>query len=135
MVRFLFDTNAVGDCIWGRRTIDRKISDARRQGHIVGTTPAVIAELLAGIESSVSRERNMLCFERGRSLFRLWPFTLEAAREYGRVFAELRRRGRPMQVVDMMIAATAMTLPNCVVVTCDSDLFAVPGLRVENWAE
>jgi tRNA(fMet)-specific endonuclease VapC len=39
-----------------------------------------------------------------------------------------------MQVVDMMIAAIARTLGNCLVVSADSDLTAVPGLKVENWA-
>jgi tRNA(fMet)-specific endonuclease VapC len=39
-----------------------------------------------------------------------------------------------MQVVDMMLAAIAMTLENCVVVTTDTDLLAVTGLTVENWA-
>jgi len=38
-----------------------------------------------------------------------------------------------MQVIDMMIAAIALSLGNCTVVTTDSDLSAVPGLSVENW--
>jgi tRNA(fMet)-specific endonuclease VapC len=50
------------------------------------------------------------------------------------VFAELRRVGRPMQQVDMQIAAVARTLGNCTVVSGDGDLSAVPGLRVENWS-
>jgi len=47
--------------------------------------------------------------------------------------AELRRVGRPMQTIDMMLAAIAMSLGDCTVVTCDSDLFAIPGLSVVNW--
>ena len=42
--------------------------------------------------------------------------------EYGRLYAALRRAGRPMQVVDMMIAAIARTLGNCTVVSADGDL-------------
>jgi tRNA(fMet)-specific endonuclease VapC len=59
---------------------------------------------------------------------------MTAAEEYGRLYAELRRRGRPMQQVDVQIAAIALTLGQCVVATTDSDLAAVPGLAVENWA-
>jgi predicted nucleic acid-binding protein len=33
-----------------------------------------------------------------------------------------------------MIAATALALGNCTVVSADSDLVAVPGLTVENWS-
>jgi tRNA(fMet)-specific endonuclease VapC len=39
-----------------------------------------------------------------------------------------------MQQVDLMVAAIALSLGNCTVVSKDSDLFAVPGLDVENWA-
>jgi predicted nucleic acid-binding protein len=39
-----------------------------------------------------------------------------------------------MQQVDMMIAAIAFALGNFTVVSADSDLLAVPGLTVENWA-
>lgn len=65
--------------------------------------------------------------------WRLWPVTEEAAFEYGRVAAELRRMGRPIGQNDMMIAAIALTLGNCTVVSMDGDLSAVPGLSVENW--
>ena len=42
--------------------------------------------------------------------------------------------GRVMSIVDMQLAAIAFALGNCTVVTKDSDLSAVPGLQVENWA-
>jgi tRNA(fMet)-specific endonuclease VapC len=37
-----------------------------------------------------------------------WPFDRAAAREYGILFAELRRIGRPMQQMDIQIAAIAI---------------------------
>jgi tRNA(fMet)-specific endonuclease VapC len=39
-----------------------------------------------------------------------------------------------MQQIDIQIAAIALTLGNCTVVTTDTDLAAVPGLHTENWA-
>ena len=65
---------------------------------------------------------------------KVWPFDQDAAFEYGRVYAELLRLGRPMQTIDIMIAGVALTLGNCTVVTTDGDLSAVPGLSVKNWA-
>src|SRR5437868_3350437 len=48
----------------------------------------------------------------------------------------VNRRGRvrehALAVDDIQIAAVALTLPNCVVVTKDSDLRAVPGLKTED---
>lgn len=56
------------------------------------------------------------------------------ATEYGRIFTELKRIGRPMQQIDIQIAAIAFALGDCVVVTVDSDLSTVPGLDVEKWS-
>ena len=39
-----------------------------------------------------------------------------------------------MQQIDIQIAAIALALGNCTVVTADSDFAAVPGLAVEDWA-
>jgi len=39
-----------------------------------------------------------------------------------------------MSIVDVQLAAIAFALGYCTVVTKDSDLSAVPGLQVENWA-
>jgi predicted nucleic acid-binding protein len=35
----------------------------------------------------------------------------------------------------MMLAAIALSLSNTTVVSSDADLFRIPGLTVENWAE
>ncbi|MCL4203840.1 MAG: type II toxin-antitoxin system VapC family toxin [Pirellulaceae bacterium] len=86
------------------------------------------------MELSASRERNLPHLRRALSRVICWPFDRAAAEEFGRVFVELRRAGRPMQLVDMQIAAIARSLGNCTVVTTDSDLADVPGLDVEDWA-
>ncbi len=39
-----------------------------------------------------------------------------------------------MHTIDIQIAAIALSLSNCTVVSKDTDLSFVPGLNVENWA-
>jgi tRNA(fMet)-specific endonuclease VapC len=90
--------------------------------------------LWSGVEGSVSRDRNIQRLRQSISRLLVWPYSTEAAAEFGRLFAELRRVGRPMQQIDIQIAAIALTLGNCTVVSTDADLSAVPGLTVENWA-
>jgi tRNA(fMet)-specific endonuclease VapC len=110
------------------------VKQARAAGHKIGIGMPVLGEIMAGVEYSKSRARNVEIVERNLSPFRLWPFTSDAAREYGRLFAELRRIGRPMQVVDIQIAAIALSLGRCTIVTRDTDLSFLPGLSVEDWA-
>lgn len=71
--------------------------------------------------------------DRVLAMWTIWPFDLHAAEEFGRIFAELRRIGPPMQQVDLQIAAIARGLGSCTVISSDSDLKALPRLVVEDW--
>ncbi len=93
----------------------------------------VLAELAYGVERSVSRDRNMQRLMKALASWKVWPFDNKAAFQYGRIAAELRRIGRPMQQIDIQIAAVAFALGNCTVVSGDSDLRAIPGLTVVDW--
>lgn len=134
MRRFLLDSGIAGDLINRRHGVFERARQEVAQGNRIGIGVPVLAELVYGIESSASRDRNMKALRSALTNLTLWPFDEAAAFEYGRVAAELRRIGRPMQTVDIMIAAIARTLAHCTVVTKDSDLAAVPGLAIANWA-
>ncbi|HEY3788394.1 MAG TPA: hypothetical protein VGL71_06035 [Urbifossiella sp.] len=56
-------------------------------------------------------------------------------RQWNMISTQMRRQGRPMQQIDRLIAAIAVSLGNCTVVSSDSDLAAIPGLNVENWTK
>ncbi|MBY0459275.1 MAG: type II toxin-antitoxin system VapC family toxin [Gemmataceae bacterium] len=133
MPRFLLDSGIASDYVDRRNGVYDRARAETLRGNRVGTAVPVLAELVSGIERSSSRERNLRALQLVLGAWRLWPFDEAAAFEYGRLHAELYRLGRPMQVIDVMIAAVALSLGNTVVVTTDSDLTAVPGLTVENW--
>jgi len=133
VTRFLLDTNMAGHYINQRHGVFDRARIEVANGNPLGIGVPVLAELVAGIEHSSSRDRNMRRLKTALASLRLWPFDSSAAFEYGRIYAELARLGRPIGVVDMMIAAIAMTLGNCTVVSSDSDLLAVPGLKLEDW--
>lgn len=133
MRRYLFDSNAVTAFLDRKSPFADRVRDAGRRGIRLGTCEPVVAELYYGLEFSASREANSVRLRRGLSHLRSWPFDRAAAVTYGRVAAELSRRGRKMQVVDMMLAAIALSLGATVVETTDTDLLAVSGLSVENW--
>lgn len=131
---YLLDTGIAQDYQCDRGDIHARVISHRRQGHRVGICTPVLGELWAGVEGSSSRERNARILSRAISQLVLWPYTESAAEEFGRIFTELRRSGRMIQQVDIQIAAIARTLPNCVIVSKDTDFLAIPGIAVENWA-
>jgi tRNA(fMet)-specific endonuclease VapC len=132
--RYLLDTGPAFDFLFRRKGVDLRLEEARRGGAKVGICVPVLGEIIAGLEASDSKEASWEVAHHSLGKLICWPFDKAAAYEYGRIFAELKRRGRPMQQVDMQIAAIAFTLANCTVVSGDSDLADVPGLTVENWA-
>jgi tRNA(fMet)-specific endonuclease VapC len=135
MTRYLLDTNALADAIFRRRGVHVKAEEARLRGAKLGSCFPAVAELLGGIENSSTRDSNLVIVNRLLSSFRLWPFELDQAREYARLYAVLRKAGITIGHIDLMIAATARILGKCTVISSDSDLKRVPGLSVENWAD
>jgi len=133
VTRFLLDTNMAGHYINRRQGVFDRARIEVANGNPIGIGVPVLAELVAGIEHSSSRDRNMKRLNTTLASLRLWPFDSSAAFEYGRIYAELARLGRPIGVVDMMIAAIAIRLGNCKIVSSDSDFLAVPGLKLEDW--
>ena len=134
MKRYLLDTGSASDTIFRRRGTPDRVKEARTAGHRIGIGLPVLGELYAGVEYSTTRDHNWEILRRNLGLFTIWPYTPQAAEVYGRVYAELRRKGRIIEQVDLQIAAIALCLGNCTVVSKDGDLSAVPGLTVENWA-
>jgi len=133
MKNLLLDSGVVGACINRRGDVFDRLQSAVRQGDRIGTCVPIIAEIVYGIENSASRDRNLHILQRNLSSLRIWTFDLAAAFLYGRIAADLKRRGRPMQVVDMMVAAVAQTMQNAIVITTDSDFESIPQLTIERW--
>ena len=113
MRRYLLDSNALNCVVHDLRGVRRRVGDAQSRGAVIGTGMPVVAEILGGVELSSTRDRNRPIVYRALKQLRIWPFDLNAAKEYARLYAEMRRRGDTVQVVDLMIAAIARTFSDC----------------------
>ena len=122
MRRFLLDTGIAGDFVNRRNDVFVRARYQVSIGNRVGIGMPVLAELAYGIELSKSRDRNMQRLQTNLPALTIWPFDDKAAFRYGLLAAELKGMGRPMQQIDIMVAAIAISLGNCTVVTTDSDL-------------
>jgi tRNA(fMet)-specific endonuclease VapC len=135
MRRFTLDTGIAAlhlDRKWG--VFERAAAEVAK-GNRIGIAALVLAELAFRAEGSPQRDRNILRLRQALDAWKLRLVDTAAAFEYGRLAFELKTIGRPIGQNDVMIAAIALSMGNTTVVTMDSDLAAVPGLTVENWAE
>jgi tRNA(fMet)-specific endonuclease VapC len=130
--RYLLDTGIAQDFQDDRHGVRARVDTQRHLGHRIGICHPVLGELWSGIEGSASRAANLKRLKHALSRLFIWPYDVDAAEEYGRIFTELKRAGRAIQQVDMQIGAIARTLSHCVVVSKDSDLTAISGITVEN---
>ena len=135
MKRYLLDTGVAADYINRRAGAYARARQALTEGARLGLCAPALGELWDGVFFSATRGFNEALLKRHLSHFAIWPFDQVAAVEYGRLAAELRRRGRAVQQIDIQVAAIALTLADCTVVSKDSDLLDVPRLTVENWAQ
>jgi tRNA(fMet)-specific endonuclease VapC len=134
MTRYLLDTGHAGAYAERRHNVYQRAGAGKRLGDEIGICTPVLGELWFGIELSAYPVKGRSRLLRALPDWKLWPFTEDAAEEFGRLFALLRRSGRPVGAIDVQVAAIALTLGNCTVVTKDSDFKAIPGLTVEDWS-
>jgi tRNA(fMet)-specific endonuclease VapC len=134
MTRFILDTGIAGLYLDRKRGVFERAANEIAKGNRVGIALPVSAELAFRAEGSPRRERNLLRLRQAVNVWKLWLADTDAAFEYGRIAFELKKAGRPVGQNDIMIAAIALSLGDCTVVSQDSDMGAIPGLTVENWA-
>ena len=84
--------------------------------------------------SSEKVERNRAHLTSLLPQFSTWRFEHEEAIEFGLLRVELRKAGRPIPAVDVMIAAIARA-NSLVLVTADQHFNVIHGLKVENWTK
>jgi tRNA(fMet)-specific endonuclease VapC len=131
MTRYLLDTNHVS-AFWSQNDTLRARMSNVSDAEFNLCTPSV-GELWHMVFNSTRVEHNMARLEVLLRQFPILDFDLNAAVEFGRLWTVLRRRGRPIPVVDAQIAAIAI-VHNLVILTSDVRHFAeVPGILFENW--
>lgn len=131
-MEFLLDTNACVDYLTGRYpSVIERIQGCDPQS--LGLSSVVVAELRYGAAKSQHRRKNN---ERINTLVRqlsLVPFDIEAAHEFGKLRADLERRGLVLGPYDMLIASQALAAGSVLVTDNLREFERVPGLAVENW--
>ena len=94
-------------------------------------------ELMHGVEKSQAVERNRAAITLFLSSISILPFDNYAAEEYGKVRAELERKGTPIGPMDMLIAGHARSERLILVTNNTREFFRVEDLdlEVEDWTK
>jgi tRNA(fMet)-specific endonuclease VapC len=131
MLKYLLDTNIVIYVIKHRPPEVREVFN-RHHGRMA-ISAVTLAELLHGAEKSADVPRNLRVVEDFCSRLDVLPYGVKAAQHYGSIRATLERRGQPIGVNDLHIAAHARSEGLTLVSNNLREFERVEGLLTENW--
>jgi tRNA(fMet)-specific endonuclease VapC len=100
----------------------------------IGVSAITVSELRYGAEKSSRPEQNAQALERFLLPIEIMDFSAEAAKEYGRIRANLEKQGTPIGPLDTLIAAHVRSLDATLVTNNTREFERVQGLRLEDWA-
>jgi tRNA(fMet)-specific endonuclease VapC len=131
---WMLDTNIAIEVIRGKSAGLLARLTAHRVGDLCLSSISV-AELWYGVAKGQQAAQNTSALESFLRPLVVAPFDERAAAMYGRVRAELARRGAPIGPLDTLIAAHALSLEATLVTNNVSEFSRVSGLSLEDWTE
>jgi predicted nucleic acid-binding protein len=130
---YLLDTNQLTLAVRNESPMFDRIIFERRRGFRIGTCVPVLCEAEAGGRNVADPDTYRTGLGTLLRKVRVWPLTIETSQRFGEIYVDLRRRGRVLSHVDIVLAALCQEL-GVSLVTKDKDFAALPWLKTENWA-
>jgi tRNA(fMet)-specific endonuclease VapC len=131
-MRYMLDTNI---CIYAIKHKPQEVimNLLKHDADDICISSITYGELMHGVEKSQAVERNRMALTLFLSAISILPFRSPAAEEYGKIRADLERKGTPIGPMDMLIAGHAKS-EDCILVTNNTREFnRVMDLEVEDW--
>jgi tRNA(fMet)-specific endonuclease VapC len=101
----------------------------------IGISTITLAELQFGITKSSNPSKNQEALDKFLTPIEIVDFGFYATLEYGRIRAELERKGTPIGPLDTLIASHAKSLDLILVTNNEREFERIDGLKIENWAK
>ena len=132
MLRFLLDTN-IAIYVIKRRPMPALALFNEHAGHMAIST-ITLSELLHGAEKSNASARALAVVEDFCSRLEVLPYGPKAAQHYASIRASLEKKGQPIGVNDIHIAAHARSEGLTLVSNNLHEFERVQALQLANWA-
>lgn len=133
-MEYLLDTNI---CIYIIKRRPEQVFDKLLTLSVgsVGISSITLAELQYGIEKSTNPDKNKEALEKFLTPIEILDFGAGATEEYGKIRAELERKGTPIGSLDLLIASHAKSLDLTLVTNNEKEFVRVVNLKIENWTK
>lgn len=129
---YMIDTNI---CIYAIKNKPEKVLKRFKEelNNGICISSITLAELEYGIKNSSNPAKNEQSLLKFLLPLSILPFGSAAASEYGEIRAYLKKQGKPIGPLDMLIAGHAKSEGLILVTNNVREFERVPGLELENW--
>ena len=114
-----------------RRRATNKLRELVASGEWLTTTRFNVAELLVGVYGSDDPDREIRVVDAALQALTILEFGPDSALLFGRITALLRRKGKPVGDMDVLIATTAVVAGESLVTDNPAHFQNIPGLTVQ----
>lgn len=131
-MQYMLDTST---CIFIMKKKSKRVLE-NLQCHMkdgISISTITLAELEYGVFASDFVEKNMFALNQFLSRIHILDFDDNAAIEFGKIFADLRRKGTPIGPIDTLIAAHAISSNQTLVTNNIREFERVNGLSYVDW--
>ena len=129
---YLLDTNI---CIYAIKnkpeSVLMKIKEKSRNGIFISSL--TIAELEYGVQNSINIESNGIALLKFVSIFNILNFDDMDAIPYGKLKVKLRKEGKAIGPIDMLLAGQAISKDLILVTNNTKEFMRIPELCIEDW--
>ena len=131
---YLLDTNI---CIYAIKNkpecVLANIKKKSRDGIYISSL--TIAELEFGVQNSINMAANRIALLKFVSIFNILCFDDMDAIPYGKLKAKLRKEGKAIGPIDMLLAGQAISKDLILVTNNTKEFKRIENLKLENWAD
>ena len=128
----MLDTNI---CIYIIKNKPQTVKERFKQFEIgeLCISSITVSELMYGVYKSQHTEKNLKAITAFLMPFDIVDYDYNASLAYGKIRADLERRGQVIGGMDMQIAAHSLALDMILVTNNTKEFERVKGLELENW--
>jgi len=133
-MEYLLDTNICIYIIKKRPASVLKKFESLSLGD-VAISSITLAELYYGIMKSSNPRKNQEALDKFLIPLEILDFDYAATIEYGKIRADLEKKGTPIGPLDTLIASHAKSLNLTLVNNNEKEFERIPDLKIENWSK
>ena len=134
MREVLIDTDILSYFIKGNPTVSSHVSTYLDSFPLLNFSIITYYEITSGLKFKKATKQ-LLLFEQFCTENKILPLTRESVQVAGDVYAETRRKGTPVDDMDLLIASIALENNLALVTNNVTHFQKIPGLSILNWNE